>query len=153
EQLDEQARGPDALARSATNAPMIYKGQPINFHAQRGVAYSPDGRILATGGDGVVLRDSQTGKIVATLKQPAKGVTGLVFSADGKLLITACEDKKVRLWSMPGGTLEKTLDGPTQSLHGVAISADGRRIAAAGSGRRSFLSRDETPVGYLWTWE
>ena len=133
-------------------APFTYRGKPTDFRIRTGVAYSPDGRILATAPDGVVLREIASGNILATLNQPAKGVKAIAFSPDGKLLATAAEDKKVRLWSIPEGKLQATLEGPTQPLSSVAFSPDGQRIAAAGSGKRSILSRDETPVGFLWSW-
>jgi WD40 repeat protein len=136
----------------APGAPFIYKGKPTDFRVRTAVAFSPDGRILATAPDAVVLREISSGNILAILKQPAKGVKAIAFSPDGKTLATAAEDRKVRLWSVPEGTLQATLTGPTQPLSSVAFSPDGTRIVATGSGKRSILSRDETPVGYLWSW-
>lgn len=150
-EFEEQAGGLNAAGPDA--APFIYKGKPIDFRVLHAVAFSPDGQILATAPDGVVLRDARSGSILATLKQPAKGVKAIAFSPDGKTLATAADDKKVRLWSVPAGALETTLAGPTQPLAAVAISPDGKRIVATGSGKRSILSRDETPIGYLWSWD
>ena len=148
QEFEEQAGSSSA---ASPDAAFIYKGKPINFRVLSIVAFSPDGRIAATAADGVVLRDAQSGSVVATLKQPAKGVKAIAFSPDGKTLATAADDKKVRLCSVPAGVLEATLDGPTQPLGAVAISPDGMRIVATGSGNRSILSR--TPIGYLWAWE
>jgi WD40 repeat protein len=139
-------------AGAPPDAPFIYKGKPTDFRVRTAVAFSPDGRILATAPDAVVLREVLSGNILAMLKQPAKGVKAVAFSPDGKTLATAAEDKKVRLWSVSEGTLQTTLTGPTQPLSCVAFSPDGTRIVATGSGKRSILSRDETPVGYLWSW-
>ena len=132
-------------------APFLYKGKPIDFRAGSAVAFSPDGHILATAPGGVVLREPTSGKVLATLKQPAKGVKAVTFSPDGKLLATAAEDRKVRLWSMPDGSLVSTCDGPTQALGAVAFSPDGARMAATSNGSRTIL--DQSPVSYLWVWE
>ncbi len=150
-EFEDPANAVYSTASLRDTAPFIYKGKPIVFRVLSAVAFSPDGRNLATAPDGVVLRDAQSGSVVATLDQPAKGVKAIAFSPDGKTLATAADDKKVRLWSVPGGALEATLDGPTQPLVSVAISPDGKRIVAASSGNRSLF--DRTPVGYLWSWE
>jgi len=142
--IEEPARAPDEAA-------MIYKGKPIDFRVLTEVAFSPDGKRLATAENGVVLREVTTGSILATLAEPARGVTALAFSADGTRLATAATDKKVRLWSVPQGKLQQTLAGPTQPLSSLALSVDGERIVAVGSGPRSLL--DRRPMGFLWSWE
>ncbi|MDP4512185.1 WD40 repeat domain-containing protein, partial [Nonomuraea turcica] len=54
------------------------------------VAFSPDGRTLATGGaEGVArLWDIRTGKTVRTLPEHGKGITAVAFSPDGRTLAT-----------------------------------------------------------------
>jgi WD40 repeat protein len=146
-----QAGGYDEVVPWPDSAPFLYKGKPIDFRVRKAVAFSPDGRILATAPGGVVLRDASTGDVIATLNEPAKDVRAIAFSPDGKSLATAAEDKKVRLWSVPAGVLETTYAGATQPLGAVAVSPDGARIVATGSGNRSIL--DPTPLGYLWSWE
>lgn len=141
----------DTKSAAAQGNVMIYKGTPIVFRALHAVAFSTDGKLLATAGDHVVLRDVQSGKILATLKQTGKGVKGLAFSADGKRLATAGNHRKVELWGIPAGNLAATLDGPTQPLTDVAFSPDTMHVVAASSGNRSILNR--TPVGYLWDWD
>ena len=132
---------------------MIYKGKPIVFQVRTAVAFSPDGKVLATIADGVVLRDAQSGDVITTLKHPGKGVRALAFSPDSKALVTAAADMKVRVWSVPEGALTKTLSGPTQPPSAVAISPDGSRMVAVSNGSRSLLSRNKTPIGYLWSWD
>lgn len=153
QEFGEQLGSVDSANSAPDDTWMMYGGKPVVLRALYAVAFSPDGRILAASGNGVVLRDTQSGSIIATLKQPAKGFVAIAFSPDGKILATAGEDKKVRLWTVPAGVLKATLDGPTQPLSAVAFSPDGRRIVATGSGNRSILSLDRTPIGYLGAWE
>ncbi|MBX9790336.1 MAG: WD40 repeat domain-containing protein [Pirellulales bacterium] len=147
-QILESAPSPGSVAPEAN---FIYKGQAINYRVQSAVAYSPDGRLLATAPAGVVLRDAQSGEVVTTLNGPVRGVTALVFSVDGKTLATAADDKQVRLWAVPEGKLAATFAGATQPLTSVALADDGQLVAAVSTGKRSLF--DETPVSYLWTWQ
>src|SRR5436309_1061763 len=67
-------------------------------------AYSPDGKTLATGGDGVRLWDTASGQVKANL--PAGNVLTLAFSPDSQTLATGSDDA-VRLWDAASGQLKK----------------------------------------------
>ena len=86
----------------------ILPGNPANFGAN-GVAFSPDGKLLAAGyGDGYVrLWNPATGQAIGSPlladSGPQPGVSGVAFSPDGKLLATAGGDGYVRLWNPATG--------------------------------------------------
>jgi WD40 repeat protein len=65
-----------------------------------GVAFSPDGRLLATASaDGTArLWDPATGQHQRTLTGHTNAVLGVAFSPDGRLLATAGDDGTMRLW-------------------------------------------------------
>jgi hypothetical protein len=96
-----------------------------------GVAFSPDGRLLATASHDKTARvwDPATGGHLRTLTGHASVVSDVAFSPDGRLLATASADGTVRLWDPVTGGHLRTLPGHHNPLHGVAFSPDGRLLA------------------------
>jgi WD40 repeat protein len=74
----------------------------VSSSARNPLAFSPDGRLLATARhDGVVqLWDLSTGTELRRLGGPADRLTGVAFSPDGRLLAAIGIDADIRLWAL-----------------------------------------------------
>jgi WD40 repeat protein len=95
------------------------------------VAFSPDGKTLASGGFGqVLLWNVQTGREQASLKGHTGKVFSITFSPDGKILASGAQDKTIKLWDLATNTEQATLQGHTQEALCVAFSPDGKTLAS-----------------------
>src|SRR5439155_1084357 len=87
------------------------------------VAYSPDGKRLATGSvrGQMAMWDAQTGERLLTLEGHSASIRCLAFSPDGKRLASASPDKTVTLWDAESGQLLHTLQGHADHVLGIAF--------------------------------
>ena len=95
------------------------------------LAFSPDGKVLATGGRRMLrLWEVASGKLKATLEVPEEGgwVGHVAFSPDGKMLATGGGHSALRLWDAATGALLASSGKDTEGPDGLAFSRGGETL-------------------------
>jgi WD40 repeat protein len=129
--------------------PSAYEAAMLRGHGEavRGLAFSPDGALLATASSDATVRlwrltpghaqaMPDAGWLpLTTLKGHAGAVRGVAFAPGGATLASASSDGTVRLWSIPDGAELAVLTGHGSAVHGVSFSptpsASGTLLASA----------------------
>jgi WD40 repeat protein len=97
-------------------------------NAVQSLAFSPDSKTLATGGEDqmIYLWDIATGETILSLTCQSKPVRYLSFSPDGSLILSAA-GTSITLWNLSGQPV-RNFPGNVTHVWNVIFSPDGSRI-------------------------
>jgi WD40 repeat protein len=117
----------DSLGDKLPHKDALKRFGTVRFRSGDGIlslAYSPDGRYLASGSRNDVVRlwDATSGQLVRTFKE--HWVWALAFSPDGKHLATGGANKLVRLWEVESGKEVHQMRGHKATIKSLAFSKD-----------------------------
>ncbi|HEX5009520.1 MAG TPA: WD40 repeat domain-containing protein, partial [Planctomycetota bacterium] len=117
--------GTDAATALALPQRELDSGGAVAF----AVAWSPDGKLLASGSSRLRLFDPHTGAMVQDIKGTSP-IQAIAFSPDGALVATGNADRSVRVYQTADGKLRGTLTGHAGRVAALAFSSDGRTLAS-----------------------
>src|SRR5262249_4053881 len=111
------------------------------------VAFSPDGRRIATAGEDAVVRvwDTATGTRLHDLIGHGNRVFCAAFSPDGLRLATGGNDKNVRIWDAETFEPVARLGGHGDYVYSLAWRADSQ-LLVSGSGDHTVRIWDTLPL-------
>lgn len=119
----------------AGESPKKVAGVGPRYNFGEGLAISPKGDVVATGGMfDIIVHDLQTGKSLRSMRH-ASYTMGLAFSPDGTRIASAPRGNVNRLFAMfdaAAGKLQYNKGPFGQYVVGLAFTPDGKRVAATG---------------------
>jgi WD40 repeat protein len=131
----ESAAGDDGVGRWLHPSAGGQARARLEGHRARvsSVAFSPDGKTLATGSADNTIRlwDLGSGRERARLEGHRDGVTSVAFSPDGKTLASGSDGRTIRLWDPGSGRERGRLEVRGAPVTSVAFSRDGKTLAGA----------------------
>ncbi len=96
------------------------------------VAWSPNGRRIASVSDDVQVWDAADGGHVFTYRGHSDYVRAVAWSPDGRRIASGSNDTTVQVWDAADGSHVFTYRGHSSILEAVKWSPDGKRIASGG---------------------
>jgi WD40 repeat protein len=128
---------PTLISIRADTIPMLETVATFqNGEIVRGLAFTPDGTVLASAGGNnsdfaIRLWDLVNGQSLGPLEGHNGIVWGVAFSPDGQLLASVSSDRTAKIWDWRSKTLIKTLDFPAEVVS-LSFSPDGQSLAIGG---------------------
>ena len=133
--IPPQAESQNIRSIDAPDLEMV--GQPLmtlkgHFAKVYAVAYSPDGRWIASAGtlpeDWIRIWDAATGRPLHILKGHTDSVSRLAFSPDGKRIVSPSRDGTARVWDIERGEQLFLLEDHGSVCLTVVFSRDGKYV-------------------------
>jgi WD40 repeat protein/serine/threonine protein kinase len=120
----------------------------------RTIAFSPNGERIASGGGGgpyrptadsaceLLIWEPRTGRIIHRLRAHLASINSVVFSPNGRWLVSGSEDGDVRIWDAESGAEERHIQTTVQGALSLAFHPDGSRLAVGGYENIQILNPD-----------
>ena len=138
-----------------TSREKLRESIPVGERSVYSLAYSPDGKIFATGGSDKTARlwDSETGQPVGNPMNHGGVVQALAFSPDGRILTAGCTDGKTYRWNLSGYKLvaPPIEEGGWFSPHAFGRDQNAMLVVSPGQYLTANLEQDLSSWGVtLW---
>lgn len=148
----EPSRGGDITLWEVATGRLAQTFAERHLDSVLAVEFSPDGRLLASGGADKMVRitDLGTGRVVKVFEGHTHHILGLSWRADGRLLASAGADNVVKVWDWTTGERRKSVEGWDKEVTAVRYLGAADQIAtSAGDNKLRLITSDGGEVRQL----
>ncbi|MFQ5844689.1 MAG: WD40 repeat domain-containing protein, partial [Planctomycetota bacterium] len=132
------AQGLRAPSTPRPRLPVTFRPQTVNIDSISAVAFSPDGRLLVSGGRSgisgapLLLWDVEANAVIRSLHGHRTQIHAVAFSPDGRLVASGTTGRSLWLWDVETGRRIRSLEGHTEQIESLAFHPGGRLLASGG---------------------
>lgn len=128
----------ESLAQEYPLETIIQRGHRA---AVRAVAYSPDGKFLATGSrdNSIKLWQVSTGREIRTFLGHLNPVNTVIFDPTGQWLASGSSDNSILIWEVATGKIKTKITGHDRRVSSLDFNADGTLLASGGWDRLAYI--------------
>ncbi|UXX79972.1 caspase family protein [Reichenbachiella carrageenanivorans] len=109
--------------------------------AVRTVAYTPDGKFLATGSrdNSIKLWQIATGREIRTFLGHLSSVNAIAFDPTGQWMASGSSDESIIIWNVATGQVKIKIKGHNNRVSSLAFNTDGTQLASGGWDRQAYV--------------
>ncbi len=139
------SRDGDILFWNLADGKLVQSMQDRHSDCVLSLDYSPDGKLIASGGADRQVRvsDTASGRLLKTFEGHTHHVLGVSWRADGRTLASSGGDSSVKVWDWVKGERRKSLDGWDKEVTSVHYLGATARLATTSGDKQVRLIGDD----------
>ncbi|WP_420582162.1 WD40 repeat domain-containing protein [Reichenbachiella sp.] len=109
--------------------------------AVRTVAYSPDGKFIATGSrdNSIKLWEVSTSREIRTFLGHLNPVNIVAFDPSGRWIASGSSDNSIMIWEVATGQIQQKIEGHSRRVSSLHFNSDGTQLASGGWDRLAYV--------------
>jgi WD40 repeat protein len=127
----------DQIGDESSSAPVVLAHRSSRY----AVAFSPNGKLLATAGNrSIAVWSCEASEYTALMDEDSETCRCLAFSPDGRSLAIGMDDGSIHLWDVPSWHERAVVPAHCSVVRSLAFSPDSRRLVSSDQNKTIMLS-------------
>ncbi len=137
--LQKMGVAAEVISSLTSISPQFHAALPTGAGVVRGIAFSPNSKLVAAACKGAVKIWDTNGTLLKSIEDYGGKATNLAFSKEGDILAVTTTKGRIGLWKWQTATLVRELKEHDDGAWSLDFSPDGRLLASGGGDGRLML--------------